>query len=108
MTYLKINNTKAEYLDENKSWQPINQIDKKGLLYLVNQALGSNKGFEMDDPDQHDIPNEAHKIIYENIYNKLKEVIENKESINNEILSLYKAEYEKYSVTLEEDDDDDV
>ncbi len=52
----------------------------------------------MDDPEKSNIPNEAQKIIYENIYNKINDLISNRDTIISEISNLYKEEYSKYSI----------
>lgn len=52
----------------------------------------------MDDPKKSNIPNEAQKIIYENIYNKINDLISNRDTIISEISNLYKEEYSKYSI----------
>ena len=98
MIYLKIERSQASYIDENGNICLITNIDKKGLLNLVNKALDKSITFEMDDPEKNKIPNEAQKIIYENIYNKLNDLIANKEKILSEISNLYKEEYSKYSI----------
>lgn len=107
MIYLKIEHSQASYIDENDNICPITNIDKKGLLNLVSKALDRNTVFEMDDPDKNKIPNEAQKIIYENIYNKLNDLIANKETIISEISNLYKEEYSKYSIHNTTDGDSD-
>ena len=107
MIYLKIERSQASYIDENGNICPITNIDKKGLLNLVNNALDKSITFEMDDPEKNKIPNEAQKIIYENIYNKLNDLIANKDKILSEISNLYKEEYSKYSIPNIADGDSD-
>jgi hypothetical protein len=98
MIYLKIESSQASYIDENGNICPITNIDKKGLLNLINKALDESVTFEMDDPEKSNIPNEAQKIIYENIYNKINDLISNRDTIISEISNLYKEEYSKYSI----------
>ena len=107
MIYLKIEKSQASYLDENGNICPITNIDKKGLLHLVDKALDNNSSFEMDDPKKCNIPNEAQKIIYENIYNKINDLIADKDAIISEISNLYKEEYNKYSFDDNDGDDDE-
>lgn len=104
MTYLKIDRSQASYIDENDNICPITNIDKKGLLHLINKAMDNSVTFDMDDPEQNKIPNEAQKIIYENIYNKLSEVIANKANIISEISNLYMDAYCKYSFDGDNDE----
>lgn len=98
MIYLKIESSQASYIDENGNICPITNIDKKGLLNLINKALDESVTFEMDDPEKSNIPNEAQKIIYENIYHKINDLISNRDTIISEISNLYKEEYSKYSI----------
>jgi len=107
MTYLKIESSQASYVDEYDNFCPITNIDKNGLLNLINKALDERIIFEMDDPKQNKIPNEAQKIIYENIYKKINELIANKENIIREISNLYKEEYNKYTIDSSVDGDSD-
>jgi hypothetical protein len=96
MKYLKITNNKVEYTLDQNSWKEIDQIDKHELLQLISIAV--NNEFEMDEYDKDTIGNQAHQIIYKNIYEKFNELIANKDRFHDESEALFKEAYEKYSI----------
>jgi len=95
MKYLKIDDNKGYYLLNGQDWKVIDEIDKNDLLKLLDLALGEE--FEMDEYNQDSIGNKAHQIIYNNIYEKLKELNNNQDRFNDESHSQYKDIIEKYS-----------
>ena len=52
----------------------------------------------MEEFDKEKIKNEAEKIIYDNLYNKLKDFKENKQTLKLEIDELFKDLEEKYKI----------
>ncbi|MFW6016092.1 MAG: hypothetical protein ACOCRK_06610 [bacterium] len=100
MKYLKINNNKVEYTLDKTNWEEIDQIDKHDLFELINLAI--EEDFEMDDYDKDLIGNQAHQIIYKNIYNKFSDFLENKTRFIDESELLFKDALEKYKINKEE------
>jgi len=100
MKYLKIEDNKVYFrTDNNIEWKGIDQIDKDDLLELTFLAV--EKEFEMDEYIKESIGNQAHQIIYKNIYDKFFELIGNKSRFSDESDSLYKNAFEKYSNEIE-------
>lgn len=95
MTYLRINAGKAYYSNE-KEEKSIDQISKDDILYLLDQATSEKVEFEMDEPREGTIQNEAHKIIYVALYTKFKELLNNKERFIDESSHLYEDALQKY------------
>lgn len=103
MKYLKIENEKGLYLKEGKHTD-IDKINKEDLLMLIN--LAENDDFEMDPYNESSIKNKAHQIIYENIYNKFDQFLNNKDQFERKVDELYKEAINKYSVEIKDDDVD--
>jgi hypothetical protein len=102
MKYLKIEDQKGLFWDGNE-YQPIDKINKKDLLNLLNRSEGDD--FEMDPYNEQLLPNKAHQIIYENLHNKLEQFLADKGQFKREVNNLYKEAIGKYSaeVTHEEE-----
>ncbi|MFD2165183.1 hypothetical protein ACFSJY_02810 [Thalassotalea euphylliae] len=97
MKYLKIENAQAKFSINGDDWISIDQINKENLLKLVDMALLED--FQMDNPDEGKIGNDAHKIIYQNIYEKLSQLTSERKNFKDESESTYKDAIEKYTVT---------
>lgn len=95
MRILKIEDNKGYFSLDGKKWNPIDEINKDSLLSLVDISLSED--FEMDDFDKAKLGNQAHQVIYSNIFNKLSELRSIKNKFNDKIESLYKEAIEKYS-----------
>ncbi len=95
MKYLKIQNEKGYYWDGSND-QEIDKINKQDLLTLLEQA--EKIDFEIDKYNESLIKNKAHQIIYENLYNKFQQFIDNKEQFINDANKLYKVAIIKHSV----------
>ncbi|MGI5092098.1 hypothetical protein [Treponema socranskii] len=98
MKYLKIQENKVVFTINNIDWLPIDQITKDHLLNLLDFAI--NNDFEMDTFDASKIANQAHQIIYKNIYEKFVELTRNKTRFSDESEALYKEAIEKYKSTI--------
>ncbi len=96
MRYLRINENNAEFLKENFQYETIDKIDKDNLLFLINSAVEKDD-FEIDVYDSEKIKNPAQQIIYENIYKKFDELLKNRSQLKDQVDTLYKDAYEKYS-----------
>jgi hypothetical protein len=95
MKYLKIENNKVFYLNNNSESNEIDKISKEDLMNLLNKAVESD--FEMDEYKEENIANKAHQIIYKNIYEKFKNILDNKTRFKDESQRLYKDALDKYS-----------
>lgn len=98
MKQLKIEKSQALYTINGENWESIDKINKDDLLALVDMVFEDD--FEMDDPIEHKIANEAHKIIYENIHKKLQKLIDEKRNFQDESEIKYKDALEKYTKSL--------
>lgn len=95
MKCLKIEDNKGSYSVDGENFKAIDEIDKNDLLKLLNLALGEE--FEMDEYKQESIGNQAHQIIYKNIYERFKELNNNRTRFKDESHAQYKEAVEKYS-----------
>lgn len=96
MKYLRINGNNGEFLKENTQYETIDKIDKESLLFLINSAVEKDD-FEIEVYDSERIMNPAQQIIYENIYKKFDELLKNRSQLKDQVDTLYKDAYEKYS-----------
>lgn len=95
MKFLKIEDNRGFFAVDGKTWNPIDQINKDQLLELMDRALSD--GFEMDEFVKEKISNQAHQIIYKNIYEKFVELGKNKNRFKDDSEAIYKEAIEKYS-----------
>lgn len=96
MKCLRINNGKGEFSLDGVSFAELDSITKDDVLTLLNTALSGEEAFEMDEYDADLISNPAHKIIYSNLYEKFKELVDNKQQFIDDVDDLYKDAYEQY------------
>ena len=96
MIYLKINGGKGFFLNCQNEYKEIDTIRKDDILYLLDCATDVSITFEMDEFSGANIQNEAHKIIYEAIFQKFKELLNNKNRFLDESEALYKDALRKY------------
>lgn len=99
MKYLKIDDHKGHYFDGNE-YKEIDKINKDDLLKLLGFA--KNADFELDPYNEDLLANRAHQIIYENIYNKFAQFLEDKDQFKREVDQLYKGAIDKYAVEINE------
>jgi len=100
MKYLKIENEKGLYSLDGSEWLFIDRISKDDLLSLLDTALTSE--FDMDVYDESKIGNQAHQIIYQNIFRKFEDILKNKKKFKDQSEMMYKKAIEKYSQELEQ------
>ena len=101
MNYLKIDKDNAYFKTKDKDWTAIDQIGKEDLLDLLNIAI-EEEDFAMDEYDETKLNNKAHRVIYENIYAKLSELIDERDSFRETSNSLFKDAFEKYELKEKE------
>lgn len=94
MKLLNINDGKGYFLGESGELMPVESITKEDLLRLVDLTLTAD--CEMDSFDASLLHNQAHQIIYENIWLRLCELSAKKNHFIDESKRLYLAEYERY------------
>lgn len=95
MKYLKIDDNKGWYTIDAKNWIDIGKINKEDLLKLLDFAINDDK-FEMDEYNETNLQNQAHQIIYENIYTNITSVLKNRPRFKDESELKYKDAIEKY------------
>lgn len=81
---------------KDTEWKPIDQIDKDGLMGLLDNYLEGD--VEMDDYDENIVHNQAHQIIYESIFNKFSALNNKKTQFTDESDRLYLEEIKKYKI----------
>lgn len=76
-------------------WRKIDEIDKDELLSLLDLFLDVDA--QMDVPDENNLRNEVHKIIYTHLFQKLSSLSESKSSFKDDSERLYFDEIKKYA-----------
>lgn len=95
MKLLKIEDNHGHFLDDKNEFRPVDKITKEDLLRLVDQTLAEEE-VEFDEYDAEAIKNQAHQILYRNIYDKLSGLLDRKDEFTDDSKRLYLTEYEKY------------
>lgn len=95
MKCFKIEDNKGAYSIDGEKWLSIDKINKTDLLKLLDIAL--NFEFEMDIYEKDKLSNQAHQIIYSNIYEKFRDILDNKNRFKDESEIMYKNAIDKYS-----------
>ncbi len=94
MKLLTINSGKGHFLRDGEE-QPIDQLTKEDILRLVDLTLEESE-IEFDAYNEDSLHNQAHQIIYKNIYTKLMRLRERRNEFINESERLFLVEYENY------------
>jgi len=94
MKILKIENGKGYYISKETKWNEIDQIDRDGLMSLVDLVLGQD--VEIDILDDKGLQNQAQLIIYKSVFDKLKGLSENRSKFKDESDRLYLEAIETY------------
>ena len=89
------NNTSYLYVDGK--YKKLLEISKEDILKSL-EYIYENEDVELEEYDKEKIVNEAEKIVYENLYNKLNNFKDNKQILKNEINNLFKDLEEKYKI----------
>lgn len=98
MKCLLIENGKGYYSIDGENRFPLDQITKGDLLKMLDLIIDYDA--EMDEYDDNLIQHAAHKIIYRNLYAKLKDLSNNKTRFKDESSSLYRSAIERYNIEL--------
>lgn len=98
MKYLKIDSGKGYFLQkDNVNWQEIDQIGRDDILRFLDVITSNADSFEMDKIEGNLLQNEAHKIIYNSLWQKFNEMLDDRDRFSDESESLFKDAFEKYS-----------
>lgn len=97
MKLLKISDNRGFFLTADGNYEPLDKIGKEDLLRLVNLVLTSNA--EMDRFDAALLQNQAHQIIYKNLWTKFEELSARRAEFLDESKRLFLAEYERYKAS---------
>lgn len=87
----------TSYLYVDGKYKKILEISKDDILKAL-EYIYENDDIELEEYDKNKIVNEAEKIIYENLYNKLNNFKENKLKLKNDIDDLFKDLEETYKI----------
>lgn len=96
MKCLEIKNGKGYFLQSDGNMVELDKMKKDDLLYLLDIATNIEKEFEMDDIQTCRLDNQAHKVIYESLFDKFQELLQNRNRFYDESISLYKEALQKY------------
>lgn len=97
MKILEIKDGKGHfYCSKDKEFKPIDEIDKDGLMGLLDNYLKDD--VEMDIYNESLIHNQAHQIIYKSVFDKFNALNDNKVKFKDESERLYLDEIQKYKV----------
>ena len=103
MKLLKIDNNSGYYYDNQGKLATIDKITKDDILRLVNLTLDEEE-VEFDEFSDDNLKNQAHKIIYKSIFEKLQELKKRKDEFIDESERLYLSEYKRYQDELSQQD----
>lgn len=95
MKLLEIRDSLGYYLDDKDGFATVDKLTKEDLLRLVNLTLEEND-VEFDEYDGEVLKNQAHRIIYRSIFEKLQGLRDRREEFKDESERLYLSEYERY------------
>jgi len=93
MKILKIEKSQGFYLAAEE-YKPVDKLNKDDLLKLVDLTLAGD--VDMDAYNEMDLQNQAHQIIYKNVYEKLVDLQKRRAEFKDESERLFHTEYEKY------------
>ena len=97
MKVLKIeSNGIPKFTSDGKEWKNTEDIQKEDIASMLDFCIDHDVVLEGYDDEL--IKNPVQKIIYENIYNKFKAFIGEKDNFIDEVDGLYKDALEKYRV----------
>lgn len=97
MKVLKIEDNNGYYrTSEGGDWRPIDEIDKEGLMGLLNCFL--EKEVEIEDFDEKKLSNQAQQIVYKSIHDKFASLLKNKSKFKDESERMYLDAVKKYQI----------
>ena len=97
MKILKIDNGNGYYsLDDGNNWVKIDEIDKDGLMKLLDLFLENE--VDIDEYDEAKLTHQAQQIIYKSLFDKLSVLEGNKSKFKDESDRLYLSEMQRYQI----------
>ena len=96
MKHLEIKEQKA-FFKRGESWIIVTEMTKDDLLNLAHAAI-EDEEFTADAYDESQLPNPAHRIIYQRISGQLTELHNRKAAFQEDVRNIYKDAYVKYCV----------
>lgn len=88
----------VSFLYVDGKYKKLLEISKEDILKSL-EYIYENEDIELEEYEKEKIVNEAEKIVYENLYNKLNNFKEDKPILKNEIDNLFKDLEEKYKIS---------
>lgn len=95
MKCLKIEGGKGYFLTKDEKYSQIDLITKEDLFRFMDMAI-KGENIEFDTYDESSLQNEAHKIIYKNLVEKIAEINKQQKQLEDDVNSIFKNELEKY------------
>ena len=102
MKLLKVENKLGLYRDPQGGYAPIDRITKEHLLALVDATL-NEPDVELDEYSEAGIANQAHQIVYKNVFQKLQDLRNRKEEFLDQSQRLYLQEYARYRADTQQE-----
>lgn len=100
MKHLKIEENKGYFSVDGTEWKSLEEMDKDKLLEIMEKALCDD--FLIDEYNEENLANQAHRLIYKSIYEKLSSISSNRSRFQDESKRMYQEAYEKYCTTTKE------
>lgn len=95
MKLLKAENNQGYFLDKDGDFDPVDKVTKEDLLRLAEFVLEEDE-IEFDPYSEDVIKNEAHRILYRNVWEKLQGLRDRREEFLEQRDALYQQAFEKY------------
>lgn len=95
MKLLRISDSTGHFLGHDKQFLPVDRLTKDDLLRLANLTLDENE-IEFDEYDEQVLKNQAHRVIYKSVLQKLQDLRARKKEFVDQSARLFYEDYEKY------------
>lgn len=95
MKLLKIEGGNGFFRAEDGSYLEVDKINKEHLLAIINATLTGE--VELDVFSEDALQNQAQRIVYKNIAEKLQNLASRRQEYKDESEKLFQKEYDKYS-----------
>lgn len=105
MKILFIDQGKGFYTVDGRENKSIIDISRDDLFTLLDLICDRKEEYEMDPYDPDLVQNKAHQVIYKNIYQKLKEVADAKQTFIDTKTTMYHVAQSNYINELNELDE---
>ena len=95
MKLLKIESGNGYFRLEDGNYLEVDKINKEHLLWIINVTLAGEVEFDVF--NEHALQNQAQRIVYKNIAEKLQNLAGRRQEYKDESEKLFQKEYDKYS-----------